>query len=73
VVELLITAAELHIRADLGVVGAAEKRLEQQLAGLKQSLAEDRRTAAAAAGAAAAHATPPEPTDSGSRARSAAS
>jgi hypothetical protein len=70
VVELLITAAELHIRADLGVVDAAEKKLEQQLAGLKQSSAEDRRTAA---GAAAAHATPTEPTGSGSRARSAAS
>ena len=28
VVELLITAAELHIRADLGVVDAAEKNLE---------------------------------------------
>ena len=28
VVELLITAAELHIRADLGVVDAAEKSLE---------------------------------------------
>jgi DNA-binding PadR family transcriptional regulator len=32
VVDLLITAAELHIRADLGVVDAAEKSLEAQLA-----------------------------------------
>lgn len=31
VVELLITAAELHIRADLGVVDAAEKNLEPEL------------------------------------------
>jgi DNA-binding PadR family transcriptional regulator len=34
VVELLITAAELHIRADLGVVDAAEKNLEPELAGM---------------------------------------
>jgi DNA-binding PadR family transcriptional regulator len=33
VVGLLITAAELHIRADLGVVDAAEKSLEPELAG----------------------------------------
>lgn len=32
VVSLLITAAELHIRADLGVVDAAEKSLEPMLA-----------------------------------------
>jgi DNA-binding PadR family transcriptional regulator len=32
VVALLITAAELHIRADLGVVDAAEKSLERELA-----------------------------------------
>ena len=32
VVALLITAAELHIRADLGVVDAAEKTVEPQLA-----------------------------------------
>jgi DNA-binding PadR family transcriptional regulator len=31
VVELLITAAELHIRADLGVVDAAEQSLEAEL------------------------------------------
>jgi DNA-binding PadR family transcriptional regulator len=72
VVELLITAAELHIRADLGVVDAAEKKLEPQLAGLKQSSTQDRRTAAAAARA-AAHASPRDPIGSGSRPKSAAS
>jgi DNA-binding PadR family transcriptional regulator len=36
VIELLITAAELHLRADLGVVDAAEKNLEPVLAGLKR-------------------------------------
>jgi DNA-binding PadR family transcriptional regulator len=70
VVELLITAAELHIRADLGVVDAAEKSLEPELADIRQDVAEDRRTAAAAARAAAAVA---DPIRSASRAKPAAS
>jgi hypothetical protein len=37
VVELLITAAELHIRADLGVVDAAEKNLKPEPVGMKRS------------------------------------
>jgi DNA-binding PadR family transcriptional regulator len=57
VVELLITAAELHIRADLGVVDAAEKNLEPQLAGTKLNPAKARRAGAAAADAAAAAGT----------------
>jgi DNA-binding PadR family transcriptional regulator len=36
---LLITAAELHIRADLGVVDAAEKALEPELRGRSRSAA----------------------------------
>jgi DNA-binding PadR family transcriptional regulator len=71
VVELLITAAELHIRADLGVVDAAEKRLEPELADMKRSPPKSRPAVGAAAGtdpAAAAGATA-----SGSRADSAAS
>ncbi|HEU5391227.1 MAG TPA: PadR family transcriptional regulator [Streptosporangiaceae bacterium] len=48
VVELLITAAELHLRADLGVVDAAEKNLEPELASLKKSSPNARRTDAAA-------------------------
>jgi DNA-binding PadR family transcriptional regulator len=63
VVELLITAAELHIRADLGVVDAAEKNLEPELAGMKRNSPKARRTGAAATGA----------TGSASRAKSAAS
>jgi DNA-binding PadR family transcriptional regulator len=53
VVELLITAAELHIRADLGVVDAAEKNLEAELAGLDAATPKSRRrTAASSAGTA---------------------
>ena len=52
VVELLITEAELHIRADLGVVDAAEKNLEPELAGLERNSPKARRTGPAAAGAA---------------------
>jgi DNA-binding PadR family transcriptional regulator len=52
VVELLITAAELHIRADLGVVDAAEKSFEPALAGVKRASPTARRTRAAAPGAA---------------------
>jgi DNA-binding PadR family transcriptional regulator len=63
VVELLITAAELHIRADLGVVDAAEKNLEPELAGMKTNSRKARRTGAAAVGT----------TGSASRAKSAAS
>ncbi len=38
VVSLLITAAELHVRADLGVVDAAEQSLEPELgAGKRRS------------------------------------
>jgi DNA-binding PadR family transcriptional regulator len=54
--ELLITAAELHIRADLGVVDAAEKNLGQQLAGMKTNSPQARHAAAAAAGASTADA-----------------
>src|SRR5580698_472686 len=46
VVELLITAAELHIRADLGVVDAAERTLEPAVAVQAAALA----TAASAGG-----------------------
>jgi DNA-binding PadR family transcriptional regulator len=48
VVELLITAAELHIRADLGVVDAAENSLEPGLAGIKGNSLKARSTGAAA-------------------------
>lgn len=68
VVELLITAAELHIRADLGVVDAAEKGLEPELAGMKKYSSEGRRAGAAAGAEAAAGNT-----GSASRADSAAS
>lgn len=61
VVELLITAAELHIRADLGVVDAAEKNLGPELAGMKRNSPK-----AAPTGATAGTARP------ASRARSAA-
>jgi DNA-binding PadR family transcriptional regulator len=50
VVELLITAAQLHIRADLGVVDAAEKSLEPELAGIKGGSPMARRGDAAAPG-----------------------
>jgi DNA-binding PadR family transcriptional regulator len=63
VVELLITAAELHIRADLGVVDAAEKSFEPEIAGLKRSPPKTRRADAGAPGA----------TGSAARAESAAS
>lgn len=53
VVELLITAAELHIRADLGVVDAAEKNLEPELAGMKSTEPRTRSTGEAETGAAA--------------------
>jgi DNA-binding PadR family transcriptional regulator len=52
VVELLITAAELHIRADLGVVDAAEKSFESELADVKRASPTVRRARAAAPGAA---------------------
>jgi DNA-binding PadR family transcriptional regulator len=54
VVELLITAAELHIRADLGVVDAAEKRLEPELADMRKYSAQGRRADSTAATAAPA-------------------
>jgi DNA-binding PadR family transcriptional regulator len=57
VVELLITAAELHIRADLGVVDAAEKNLEPELASKRNSRKAGRTGAAAAGGEADAAAT----------------
>jgi DNA-binding PadR family transcriptional regulator len=73
VIELLITAAELHIRADLGVVDAAEKNLEPELAGTKRDSPTARRTGpAAAAGPAAADAASARTTESPSRARTAA-
>jgi DNA-binding PadR family transcriptional regulator len=77
VVELLITAAELHIRADLGVVDAAEKNLVPELAGTKGNSPKARRTGPAAAGAgaadpAAADTAAAGTTGSASRAKSAA-
>lgn len=73
VVELLITAAELHIRADLGVVDAAEKNLEPELAGMKKNSPKARRTGAAAAGEAGAGAAATGATGPASRGKSAAS
>lgn len=69
VVELLITAAELHIRADLGVVDAAEKNLKPETAGVTRYPLKDERGDAAAERAAAASGT----RRSASSARSAAS
>jgi DNA-binding PadR family transcriptional regulator len=69
VVELLITAAELHIRADLGVVDAAEKKLEPELAVTDRNTPNARHTGAARAGASAVA----DATGSVSRAKSAAS
>jgi DNA-binding PadR family transcriptional regulator len=69
VVELLITAAEMHIRADLGVVDAAEKTLDPELAGARKSSPKSRRTDVGAAAAVAADA---RGTGSASRAKSAA-
>ncbi len=73
VVELLITAAELHIRADLGVVDAAEKNLQPGLAGMKRKSPTAGRTGAAAAGAAATDATAAGMTGPASHPKSAAS
>jgi DNA-binding PadR family transcriptional regulator len=73
VVELLITAAELHIRADLGVVDAAEKSLEPELAGLKESSSKDRRSGAATANRALTGPAAAGTTRSAARANSAAS
>jgi hypothetical protein len=70
VVELLITAAELHIRADLGVVDAAEKRLEPELAAMKKSPQKGQHAGAAAVGA---HSAAAGTTGSASRADSAVS
>jgi DNA-binding PadR family transcriptional regulator len=70
VVELLITAAELHIRADLGVVDAAEKNLGSELAGLKAGSPAARRSGAPAA---APDASATGATGTASRSRSAAS
>lgn len=73
VVELLITAAELHVRADLGVVDAAEKSLESELAGMKASSPTARRGGAPAEGAAAPDTQAIDTTGSVSRGKSAAS
>lgn len=73
VVQLLITAAELHIRADLGVVDAAEKNLEPELAGLKTSTARARRTGPSTADDAAADPKAAGTTRSDGRTKSAAS
>ncbi len=66
VVDLLISAAELHIRADLGVVDAAEKNLERELASLQHESPKTRRAGAvpgaARAGAAGALAADPATT-----------
>jgi DNA-binding PadR family transcriptional regulator len=67
VVGLLITAAELHIRADLGVVDAAEKNLQQGPADMKKNSPKAQLAGAAAAGTTAAGTT-----GSASRAKSAA-
>jgi hypothetical protein len=69
-----ISAADLHIRADLGVVDAAEKNLRQQLAGMKTNSPQARHAAAAAAGASTADAAAAAgTTGSASRIKSAAS
>jgi len=73
VVELLITAAELHIRADLGVVDAAEKNLETELAGRKGASARGGRTGAASAPGAAVGTAAAGTTRSVARGKSAAS
>jgi DNA-binding PadR family transcriptional regulator len=52
VVGLLITAAELHIRADLGVVDAAEKTLTPELTAAAQARARDQATRGQATAAA---------------------
>lgn len=72
VVELLITAAELHIRADLGVVDAAEKSLGPELAGQNKASPSARRTDAGAAGGTDAAAAAAGTTGSASRPQSAA-
>jgi DNA-binding PadR family transcriptional regulator len=54
VVGLLITAAELHIRADLGVVDAAEKALEPELRAPAGALTTSSPAGPAPAGAASA-------------------
>jgi DNA-binding PadR family transcriptional regulator len=72
VVELLITAAELHIRADLGVVDAAEQNLRPEVAGVKRNSPNVRRAGAAKASAAAPDATAAGTTGSASRTKSAA-
>jgi DNA-binding PadR family transcriptional regulator len=54
VVGLLITAAELHIRADLGVVDAAEKALEPELRAPAAALTTSSPAGPAPAGAASA-------------------
>jgi DNA-binding PadR family transcriptional regulator len=73
VVELLITAAELHIRADLGVVDAAEKSLEPEIAGLEEGSAKDRHSGAAPANPALSGPAAAATTRSAARANSAAS
>jgi DNA-binding PadR family transcriptional regulator len=71
VIDLLITAAELHIRADIGVVDAAEKNLGPELAGLQKASPKTRPTGTAATGG-AADAAALGPAESPSRAKTAA-
>jgi len=73
VVQLLITAAELHIRADLGVIDAAEKNLEPEVGGPQASSARAGRTGQSTADDAAAHPKTAVTTRSERRAKSAAS
>jgi len=69
VVDLLITAAELHIRADLGVVDAAEKNLEPELSTAKNNSPKAQRSGE---GVAAPDAADAGSAGSASRAKSAA-
>jgi DNA-binding PadR family transcriptional regulator len=52
VIDLLMTAAELHIRADIGVVDAAEKNLGPELAGVQKTSPNARHAGSAASGGA---------------------
>ena len=67
VVSLLITAAELHARADLGVVDAAEETLRPQLATLRARSSRQVPDAAAGqdSGAGEAALPPPDRTETG--------
>jgi DNA-binding PadR family transcriptional regulator len=73
VVALLITAAELHIRADLGVIDAAETTLEPEVAGPSQDAQKPWGTRAATADRAVANDQATATAESASGATTAAS